>query len=326
MENNNFKTLVFSGGGIRGISHLGVVEVLEQNNIIQDIETFVGCSVGSIVAFFVSLGFKAKTLLEIVHGTDLEQYVTVDLLKFADRFGMDSGEKLLSFFFNIISDKFGADFAKDLTFQNHFEKTGKKLVITTCCLNNHKLVYLSKDTFPDLHIIHAIRMSISIPFFYTAVKWNGKHFVDGGVIESFPVSQFQNNDHSVLGIHLRSEMSEISEIKTIEQYLVNLLYCYVEKKSYNVHTIVVKSKMNPLDFSLDASSKSNLVQLGKDSAISFFSQFSPLDSESADSPVDSSCSAETDVSSSVSLSVSQPSLSEPSEPSVSSDSSLDTAM
>ncbi len=56
------RTLVFSGGGVRVISFLGVLQVLHERNLLKQIQEFAGISAGSLVALMMSLNYSLTFL------------------------------------------------------------------------------------------------------------------------------------------------------------------------------------------------------------------------------------------------------------------------
>ena len=74
------KNIIFSSGGIKGLYFLGCLEALEELNITNNIEVFVGCSVGSIIALLYSVGFTAKEMTEIalhINFTDFKSKIYI---------------------------------------------------------------------------------------------------------------------------------------------------------------------------------------------------------------------------------------------------------
>src|SRR5699024_2846000 len=76
-----------------------------------------------------------------------------------------------------------------------------RLIVTASDLSNGRLKFLPRD-FEDYHrapgeqsIVDAVRISMSIPFFFRPVKWTatdgrGTWLVDGGMLSNFPITQF----------------------------------------------------------------------------------------------------------------------------------------
>ena len=70
-------TLCLAGGGIKGISYLGALKYLEENNFlkISNLKIFSGTSAGSILVFFLNIGFTLDDLIEFVLQFDFSKFI-----------------------------------------------------------------------------------------------------------------------------------------------------------------------------------------------------------------------------------------------------------
>ena len=67
------RCLVFSGGGIKGLSYIGCLRSLEENNVLPEIQCLVGTSAGSIFATCINIGYTSEELRDIVLNLDFNQ-------------------------------------------------------------------------------------------------------------------------------------------------------------------------------------------------------------------------------------------------------------
>ena len=89
--------LVLSGGGIKGIAHIGVLHAFEDKGVLKDIKTIVGCSAGAIVAFLYVIGFAPKELYKIAIKFDFTKFKSTNI-KFENlfnKFGLENGNKMI---------------------------------------------------------------------------------------------------------------------------------------------------------------------------------------------------------------------------------------
>ena len=68
------KNLVFEGAGIRGIAYCGAIKVLEQKNLLQSVERVGGTSAGAITALFLSIGYNADEIKELINSTSFKKF------------------------------------------------------------------------------------------------------------------------------------------------------------------------------------------------------------------------------------------------------------
>ena len=59
-----FKTLILSGGGMKGICTIGAISELNKTGFIDDVDTFVGISIGSLLASYLVFGVDEKDMLD----------------------------------------------------------------------------------------------------------------------------------------------------------------------------------------------------------------------------------------------------------------------
>ena len=132
------KNIVFSGGGIKLYSFIGCIKVLEEKDLLQNIDTMIGTSAGSIIATLLCLGFNATEIEELLLRIDtnsLKTFDTNNILNFFNNYGIDDGKNIR----RIISILFKVKFKKDtITFKELYEITNKKLIICTTCLNTNE--------------------------------------------------------------------------------------------------------------------------------------------------------------------------------------------
>jgi len=159
--------LALSGGGARGLAHIGVLRALENANIQPDYLT--GTSMGGVIAAGYAAGLSPDNLEQIAL-----KYASVrKLWGLADptlpRRGLFQGERLLTFFEKQMK---GATFA-DLRIP---------LTLIAVDLNNGQEVHLREGS-----VAEAVRATVSVPGLLAPVENNGQRLVDGGLLNNVPV-------------------------------------------------------------------------------------------------------------------------------------------
>ena len=172
-----------SGGGPNGAYMLGALNVLQQKNILSDVHTYVGSSVGSLIAAICIADKNFDTISTLLQTIETEKILSIDVDDFLTKFGMISSDKLKTFISVFIE--------YDTTFKEMYIKYGKKLVVCVTCLNTFSEEYFSVDTQPDMCVGDAIRMSCSIPLIFDYVEHDKKFYVDGGLTQSIPLSYLE---------------------------------------------------------------------------------------------------------------------------------------
>lgn len=154
--------LALSGGGARGIAHLGVLQAFEELGVPVDVIS--GASAGSIAAALYAYGYQPKEILGILEKTNLFKIVwpafsTTGLLD------MRKTEPI---------------YAKYLP-EDNFQQLKKPLFISATNLNSGKA-----EMFNSGSLRQAIMASCCIPVIFDAVKIKGQYYVDGGIVNNLP--------------------------------------------------------------------------------------------------------------------------------------------
>jgi len=148
-----------------------------------------------------------------------------------------------------------------------FEKTKKKLIITTTCLDDDMVCYISHIEEPDMPLYLAIKMSMCIPLFYIPIFYKGKYYIDGGCKDNYPISIFRHIHSNVLGLFLQQK-NITSPIMKIEDYFQHLVWCLINNSSrdienYKDRTVIIEiNDVGMFDFAIGSKKKGELFRIG----------------------------------------------------------------
>lgn len=195
----HFKNLVFEGGGVKGIAYVGAMRVLEEKGIVEQIERVGGTSAGAINALLFALGYSNDEQLEIMSGTDFKDFmddswgIGRDTKRLIEKFGWNKGNFFHKWIGKLIKEKLGSQHA---TFRD-LDAAGKPgLYVYGTNLSTTFGEVFSVEHTPNERIADALRISMSIPLFFAAVR-NARNdvYVDGGVLNNFPVKLFDREKY-----------------------------------------------------------------------------------------------------------------------------------
>ena len=292
-------TLIISGGGVKGISYIGVLKYLDELKLkriqLESVKDFVEdecdipkfdikqircVSAGSIISLLYIIGYTYDELVDEILLQDLSNLKDLRIKNFLQKYGFDSGKRIMSWIEGLIIKK---GYSKDITFKQIFEKFKIQYQVVTTNLNKYETVIFDNISNPNLKVTKAIRMSIGVPFIFSIEKYNNEIYVDGGLINNYPIKEFDNKLDNVLGLKLvtRGEFHKIDEnIDSFYSYLGNLMTCYMVHKErettlsykYREHTIGIEAQniTGPINFSLNKDDKLNLINLGYSAAKKYF--------------------------------------------------------
>ena len=217
--------LVISGGGIKGLCGLGSLKCLIDNNIITKPKIMAGSSVGAVICFLFNIGYDPKNIYEILEQIDFKKLVKYNEPEnyFTNMcFGIGSPEPILQSIYGFMKKK---GINKKITFKELYEKTSTKLIITGTCLNDTSVKYFSVDTYPNLSILKAIRISIGIPLIFRPYEFDNKLWVDGSVMNNFPIDIFDKQIEDVVGIYLDDHYEIVDKFNEIQDYFFHIFKC-----------------------------------------------------------------------------------------------------
>lgn len=168
--------LVLSSGGARGIAHIGVINALEKHG--YNITSISGTSMGALVGGIYAAG-RLKTLEDWLKTlTKLEMFKLMDFTISAS--GLMKGKKLITELEDMIPDR-------DIE-----ELDIPYCAVATDIINEEEIVF-TKGKLYD-----AIRASISIPTVLKPHMLDGRHLVDGGVMNPIPSNRVKREKNDLL--------------------------------------------------------------------------------------------------------------------------------
>jgi len=189
-----FRNLVFEGGGVKGIAYLGVIQALDAEGISDQITRVGGTSAGAINALLIAAGFSASKMRKTLFAMDFNDFkddswgALRDLKRLGKKYGWYKGNQFKSWLGDLLESE---DLSRNLTFSGLQQATGKALFVYATNLSTHFGEVYSPEHTPRMRVVDAVRRSMSIPLFFTAVRDDRKDvFVDGGVLNNYPVKLF----------------------------------------------------------------------------------------------------------------------------------------
>ena len=258
-----YKNLVLEGGGIRGIAFTGALKVLEDKQVLPQIEKVAGTSVGAIVGALISVGYSSGELRDIMFDlkvqtfNDGEGFFIGGQKRLRNHYGWYKGDELENWMGELIRRKTGNS---DLSFQQLHDmrmqnSSYKDLYVTSTNLTLQRAETFCHTTMPDMKIKTAVRISASVPLYFSAtfldntgnivkhpaLSKNHQVYVDGGILQNYPIEMFDSStyggvapgehtvNHKTLGLKLErpEQISHYNSHSDIAPYNINSLKNYV---------------------------------------------------------------------------------------------------
>jgi predicted acylesterase/phospholipase RssA len=207
----NIKHLVLSGGGLLGISYIGLFKYLEESNATNQIKSITGCSAGSIFGTLFILGYKYYEMETIMKSLNFKEFINItadSIIKFSKTKGLNSGNRGLEFFKKMIYDKTGNENTTLLELKQY-----KNIILQIGVTNLTKMNFeiFNYITKPNLPVYLAIRASVSIPIIFEPVMIDGDVYTDGGVVDNLPIEHALQIDQFICNSEDNTENTENTE-------------------------------------------------------------------------------------------------------------------
>ncbi|WP_245759749.1 patatin-like phospholipase family protein [Robiginitalea myxolifaciens] len=238
--------LILSGGGVRGMAHIGILEVLKEYELQPHWVS--GSSVGALIGALYAQDASSKEMLAFFKNTPLFRYSFFSLSK----------PGLLN------TDRY-FDLFKAQWPENSFESLRRPLYVAATDLLNGDVVY-----FHQGELIPALLASAALPPIFSPVQIGKGLYADGGIMDNFPRSPLEEHVEFLVG-------SNVSVIETVEKKAISSSFQLTNRTtSLMLYAInkerIIKSDLlfEPLNLEkinvLDKAGIEKAYQIGKDYA------------------------------------------------------------
>lgn len=244
--------LVLSGGGGAGFIYLGALRYLQQEsyNYIKHISaTSIGSLFGTIFALNISMGD-----LELYLKENLNNFgsITINFLDLINDYGLIDPNN--DNFFKLVKEFFKKYNYHTYTFLDIAKNKGINIHIQCTHFHTLREFTFNVDNTPNVLLLDAIFASMSIPLVYKPYKIGNELYIDGGLINNIPVTQFLNVNPENIFIIQTSKGADVilkCENNNIISYILNMLNCINHERTYktlikNNYKYYLTFKNNPI--------------------------------------------------------------------------------
>jgi NTE family protein len=211
--------LVLSGGGARGMAHVGVLKALEENGI--PIDYITGTSAGAVVGAFYAIGLTPTEIESLVLSAEFREWATGEINEDLDfyynkdepnaswvtlKFSLDS--VIRTYIPSNVISSARSDFALMEGLSGPIARAGYQfdsLFVPFRCtaadIKHKKQVVFKQGDLPL-----AVRASTAYPFYFSPVLYEDMILYDGGIYNNFPVDVMQQdfNPEVIIGVNTGS--------------------------------------------------------------------------------------------------------------------------
>lgn len=268
---------MLSGGAAHGLAHIGVLKFLEENNI--EIDYVTGTSMGAVIGGLYSMGYTASQIEEIAASQEWDLIMSNDTpLKEIAPIEKRHHERIpISLYWN--NDRF--ELPKALIRGQKLDVNLSNLFVPAHCIRSFDELHIpfrcvaidiesgSIDVFSEGYLADAIRASMAIPSVFPPKEFNGRLYVDGGLIRNLPVQEALDMGADIIiasyvgGVKLdRDELSSMFDILQQSAFMAGILDAEEQSKLADVLIEPDVKRMGKFDFE----DYGDFIEIGYDAA------------------------------------------------------------
>lgn len=286
--------LVLSGGGAKGIAHVGVLKALENAGIRPDYIT--GTSMGSVVGGLYSLGYSADDIREIILKIDWDlilsnqvplNYISFEEKEYFNRFQLTFAieEKSIVLPSGMIEGQMLSETLQYYCWPAIQYDDFDEFPIPFRCVATDVRTG-SPVVFREGSLPQAIRASMALPSAFTAVPLDSTLLVDGGVTNNFPTDEvIRMGADIVIGVNVSTKLDEAlpTSMTDILMSLAMIPSFKVLERSINDCDIYIEPFLG--DYSTGSFGNAiEILELGDMTGVAFQAQFDSLAAELYENP------------------------------------------
>jgi len=279
--------LVLSGGGAKGIAHIGILKAMEEAGLTPDYIT--GTSMGSIIGGLYSIGYSADELEELVTTVNWDAVLTNKIpfnkVAFEEKFYY--GRYLLNFY---IKDK-KLELPKGVIDGQTLMELFSRLTRPVHGINDFTdfpIAYscVATDIATGLPVIlnsgslaMAMRASMAIPSIFTPVRINDQLLVDGGLVRNFPAQEIIDMGADIIiGVMVSGDLNPESELTSAISVLSQAAFvtsAFDSREQMKKCDILIKPDLKGYSTG-SFSSATEILERGKDTGNQYYEIFKNL--------------------------------------------------
>jgi predicted patatin/cPLA2 family phospholipase len=202
MDIKGLDTVVFSGGGVRGLAYVGALMAFEDTYKIKasaHFKTFAGSSVGALFALLLVVDSDINTTLAVFETIGIHSMFQKDFTWLLTNFALNDAGAVRRLVETILIER---QLDPTITMAELYAHTRKTLVVAAVDLLTASMHYLDHtNEGADFPVITAVMGSMALPPLFPPVAAGKMMLVDGGLLDNFPVARFC--PEKTLGIRTR---------------------------------------------------------------------------------------------------------------------------
>jgi len=257
------------------MSHIGTLEVLEEQGYLRSVQEWMGISAGALYAMSLAVGYSLTELRQFCMIFNFQEITDPDIASgWLVNLGFDTGNRLQKLVNALLHEKGKAD---TLTFGEL-----KNLRVFATNVNTGKLEEFSANKTPTYPVAYAVRASMTLPYYFQPFLCpiSQQSYIDGGVITNYPLAYLTELEcRETLGLLITFEM-DVIEMMGLQEFMMRPFHILVQSRSHNDYNMAPEQTINcrlkhsnPVDFGMTSEKKIELIGAGRLAAVKFLKGF-----------------------------------------------------
>ncbi len=269
--------LVLSGGGAKGLAHIGVLKVLEQNGV--KVDYIAGTSMGAIVGGLYASGYTATELDSIFSAIDVSALIKDYIPRISKSFYEKRNDEIYALSLPFEDFRVGLPKALSRGMYNYnlmntllshvrhiddFNDLNTPFLCIATNLETGEAVILDKGYLPQ-----AILASGAFPTLFAPVNIDGVDLLDGGIVNNYPIAELKNlGAELIIGVDVQDDLMSAKEIAGAKDVLSQLSsYSTIAQMKDKVGQTDIYIKPNIVGYSVVSFQDGDaIIQTGVDAA------------------------------------------------------------
>jgi NTE family protein len=269
VSSKKYNKIILSGGAIKGFSILGSLQYLYEHQLINNVNKYVGTSVGSGILYLLAIGYTPIEIIVKILTSQFLKKMQLNIFSLTQGYGAYDWNVIEEFLKNLTLDKIG----RFISLNELYTDFNKEIIFVTYNYSMNRTEYISYHNHPNMQCLTAIRMSCNLPIIFSQFKYLNCYYLDGGMTNNFAINKIDEGDNAIaINTNFQGEIKNKDTDKfKIHEYIYNIICKFVntegKKNINNVHLNcdiinIKKTDVSSIDFSITTQTKLNMFSYG----------------------------------------------------------------
>lgn len=269
VSSKKYNKIILSGGAIKGFSILGSLQYLYEHQLINNVNKYVGTSVGSGILYLLAIGYTPIEIIVKILTSQFLKKMQLNIFSLTQGYGAYDWNVIEEFLKNLTLDKIG----RFISLNELYTDFNKEIIFVTYNYSMNRTEYISYHNHPNMQCLTAIRMSCNLPIIFSQFKYLNCYYLDGGMTNNFAINKIEEGDNVIaINTNFQGEIKNKDTDKfKIHEYIYNIICKFVntegKKNINNVHLNcdiinIKKTDVSSIDFSITTQTKLNMFSYG----------------------------------------------------------------